>query len=57
VLAAVPAGTGEVRAINLGEPRRLGLSLVGDNPGIADVSYQTEWLAERTRRWPFPELD
>jgi hypothetical protein len=50
-------GTGTIAARGLGEPRRLGLSLVGDAPGIVDVSYQTEALALRTRRNPFPELD
>ena len=57
VAAAVPAGTGTIAARGLGEPRRLGLSLMPGHEGIADVSYQTEALALRTRARPFPEWD
>jgi hypothetical protein len=41
------------KAFVLAMPRRLGLSLVGDHPGIGDVSYETEALAARSRSRPF----
>jgi hypothetical protein len=57
VAAGQPLSAGTIVATNLGPPTRLGLSLMPGREGIADVSYQTEHLALRSRRNPFPDWD
>lgn len=49
-------GTGTIAARGLGEPRRLGLSLVGDAPGIVDVYWRTSAWDTACKRAGLPGL-